>query len=146
MPTGCRSTSALLTEPAAHHNKLTYRLYGEKGTQMYAPDQDPDIRGFDTMMVNRWPDGIADNYSDFVNRILYACQVTLNESDIGQELIDNLLADAIRNNITQEKWQQKKVALLKFCFFFAVRELPRLEQEMAHHLYHELRKENHTNG
>lgn len=107
-------------------------------------DSDSDLHDFDMMMVNRWPNGIADNYTDFVNRVLDACQTVLNESDIGQELVDNLLADAIRNHITPEEWQQKKVGLLKFCFFFAVREIPRLKQEMAHHLYHELRKENHN--
>ena len=107
---------------------------------MYDQDQGPVLHDFDMMMVNRWPNGIADNYTDFVNRILDACQTVLNESDIGHELIDNLRADAVRNNITPEEWQQKKVDLLKFCFFFAVREIPRLEQEMAHHLYHELKK------
>lgn len=108
---------------------------------MYDQDHGPVLHDFDMMMVNRWPNGIANNYTDFVNRILDACQTVLNESDIGHELIDNLRADAIRNNITPEEWQQKKVDLLKFCFFFAVREIPRLEQEMAHHLYHELKKE-----
>lgn len=105
-------------------------------------DDDSIMHDFDMMMVNRWPNGVADNYTDFVNRILDACQTVLNESDIGQELVDNLHADAIQNNITPEEWQQMKVDLLKFCFFFAVREIPRLQQEMAHHLYHELRKEN----
>lgn len=107
-------------------------------------DDDSVMHDFDMMMVNRWPNGIADNYTDFVNRIIDACQIALNESDIGQELVDNLLADAIRNHITPEEWQQKKVDLLKFCFFFTVREIPKLKQEMAHHLYHELRKENHN--
>lgn len=104
-------------------------------------DSDSYLPDFDRMMVNHWPNGIADNYTDFVNRILIACQTVLNESDIGHELTENLRADAIRDNISPEEWQQKKVDLLKFCFFFAVRELPRLQQEMAHHLYHELRKE-----
>lgn len=103
---------------------------------------DSILHDFDMMMVNRWPNGIADNYTDFVNRILDACQMVLNESDVGQELVDKLLADAIRNHLTKEEWQEKKVNLLKFCFFFAIHEIPRLEKEMAHHLYRELRKEN----
>lgn len=102
---------------------------------------DSVLHDFDMMMVNQWPNGIADNYDDFVSRVLDACQTVLNETDIGRELVDQIRADAIRNNISSEEWKQKKVNLLKFCFFFAVRELPCLEQEMAHHLYHELRKE-----
>lgn len=91
-------------------------------------------------MVNRFPNGIADNYDDFCSRILDAVRETLN-SPVGQDLIEPLRQEAIRTNMSPEAWQQKKVDIMVTLFFLAVDSLPMLKHEMAHHLYHELRKE-----
>lgn len=102
---------------------------------------DEELEDFKREMINRWPNGIATNYDDFVSTVLSAVQETLN-SPTGRELVvDPLLEESIRNNATPEEWQQKKVNLIRFMFFFAVDNLPWLKKEMAHHLYHELRKE-----
>jgi hypothetical protein len=91
-------------------------------------------------MVNRFPNGIADNYDDFCSRILDAVRETLN-SPVGQDLIEPLRQDAIRTHMFPEAWQQKKVDIMVTMFFLAVDNLPMLKHELANHLYHELRKE-----
>ena len=102
---------------------------------------DDIIEAFKIQMINRWPKAIATNYTDFINKVLCAVQEALN-SPLGQELlVDPLLAEAIRANVSPEEWQQKKIGLIKFMFFFTVDNLPWLKKEMAYHLYNELRKE-----
>lgn len=85
---------------------------------------------------------LASSYDEFVDKILSACMTMLNDTAEGQELMDPLLADAIRNQLSPEAWSEKKANLLKVLFFLVVDSCSYLKHEMAHHLYNELRKEN----
>jgi len=93
-------------------------------------------------LINRMPRRFADNYDDFVDKMLRCIQSALNTED-GQAWIDPLLAEAIRTNMSPEDWQKQKANLMVFLFCLVMHEIPMLNREMAHHLYNELRKENH---
>lgn len=90
-------------------------------------------------LVNGHP--FATSYDEFVAKMLSAIQEALN-SPAGQDLIDPLLADAIRSGMAPEEWQKHKVNIMMVIFFLTLDECPMLKHEMSRHLYNELRKEN----
>ena len=85
---------------------------------------------------------LAKDYAGFVDKVLTAIMQTLNETSAGQELTDQALGIAIRNNATPEEWQKTKVNILTFLFWLTMQECPQLKHEMTTQLYRELRKEN----
>ncbi len=84
---------------------------------------------------------LANDYDSFVNKMLDAIQITMNESDVGQEIIDEALGVALARNLTPEQWSLQKANLMIVLFCMALDACPFLKHEMAHHLYNELRKE-----
>lgn len=92
-------------------------------------------------LVNHFPNAVADNYEQFVDFMLRAIQEALN-TDAGQELIDPIRQHAIDTNMPQDAWRQVKVKIMLTLFCMMLDELPMLKHELAHHLYHELRREN----
>ena len=92
-------------------------------------------------LVNRYPEAVASNYDEFMDRIFRIIQVTLNSTDEGIAFMDPFVANRIRNNLTDEEWQLKKVDIMKVIFFMFIDAFPLLKEELAHHLYRKLRKE-----
>jgi hypothetical protein len=88
---------------------------------------------------NKW-NQFASNYSEFISKMFSIIQETMNTTVVGQEIMEQLAADAIRSGLTTEAWQQKKVEVMKLLFFLAVDSCTPIKQELARHTYNELRK------
>ena len=85
---------------------------------------------------------LADNYDEFVTKMLTAIMNALNEDYEIRRILDREMQSAISAGKTPAEWNQKKVNLLITMFFLALDECSYLKHEFAHHLYNELRKEN----
>ena len=81
----------------------------------------------------------AENYDEFVFKILKAIQTGMNDTDVGQEIMDEAVGAAIRKGLTAEEWKQQKANMMKLLFVLILDECPMLKKEMARHLYNELR-------
>ncbi len=86
---------------------------------------------------------IAENFNDFVDKVSEAERSALN-SPAGQELTQKLLEMKLAQNphMTPEEWAQTKSEFMTFMFTVFVKEFPEAMQELGHHVYNELRKEN----
>jgi len=86
---------------------------------------------------------IAENFNDFVDKVSEAERSALN-SPAGQELTQKLLEMKLAQNphMTPEEWAQTKSEFMTFMFTVFVSEVPEAMQELGHHVYNELRKEN----
>lgn len=94
-------------------------------------------------LINRFPFAIANSYDEFVSIMLSAIQEALN-SPAGQELIEPMRQEAIRQKMDPAEWQKHKVNIMIVLFFLMLEELPMLRHEMSRHLYRELRKESRS--
>ena len=85
---------------------------------------------------------IAENFNDFVDKVSEAERSALN-SPAGQELTQKLLEMKLAQNpnMTPEEWAQTKSEFMTFMFAVFVKEVPEAMQELGHHVYNELRKE-----
>ena len=81
----------------------------------------------------------AENYDEFVSKILKAIQTGMNDTDVGQKIMDEAVGAAIRKGLTAEEWKQQKANMMKLLFVLILDECPMLKKEMARHLYNELR-------
>lgn len=90
---------------------------------------------------------IANNFNDFVDKVLEAERTTLN-SPTGKELTENLLERKLAQNphMTPEEWVQTKSDFMTFLFFVFVKEVPEAMQELGKHLWKELQNENGMTG
>lgn len=86
---------------------------------------------------------IAENFNDFVGKATEAERSALN-SPAGQELIQKLLEMKLAQNpnMSPKEWAQTKSEFMTFVFTIFVKEIPEAMQELGHHIYNELRKEN----
>ena len=86
---------------------------------------------------------LASNLDDFTNKVTTVIMNTLNKTDFGLDLVDDLRADALRRNpdLTQEEWSDIKARLLVFLFYLLMEECPVMKHELAIHTYDALRKE-----
>lgn len=82
----------------------------------------------------------ASNFTEFVDKSLTAIMNTMNDTETGQQLMDDLLRQTLdRNpNTTPEQWSKIKQDFLTFCFFEAVKECPEAMHELGTHVYNEL--------
>lgn len=98
--------------------------------------------------VNRYSEthGIlfAENYDQFVDKMLRSIMTALNEDYYIRQLIDKEMVAAIADGKSPAEWSDMKARLLKIIFFLVLDECPELKHEFAVHLYNELRKENRT--
>ena len=96
--------------------------------------------------VNRYSETggilLADNYDQFVDKMLRAIMTALNEDYYIRQLIDREMVVAIADGKSPAEWSDTKARLLKTIFFLVLDECPQLKHEFAVHLYNELRKEN----
>ena len=86
---------------------------------------------------------IANNFDEFVENVSEAERKALN-MPAGQEMTQKLLEMklAANPNMTPEEWAQTKSEFMTFMFTVFVKEVPEAMQELGHHVYNELRKEN----
>lgn len=85
----------------------------------------------------------ASNFTEFVDKSLTAIMNTMNDTETGQKLMDDLLKQSFERNpdLTPEQWAKIKQDFLTFLFFGAVKECPEAMHELAGHVYNELRGE-----
>lgn len=88
----------------------------------------------------------ASNFTEFVDKSLSALMSALNDTETGQQLIDDLLRQTLERdpNTTPEQWAKIKQDFLTFCFFSAVKESSEAMHELAGHVYNELRGESNN--
>lgn len=94
-------------------------------------------------LVNGYSDRrtFASSYDEFVSRLLYCIQTTLNGTYIGRSCMEDALQKSIDEQWTAEKWQSFKVNTLRIFFFLVLDNCPLLKHEFSEHLYNELRKQ-----
>lgn len=85
---------------------------------------------------------IANSFNDFVGKTEVAIREVMNNTEIGQEISKNLLAEALKNNpnMTPEEWTQIKSQFMTFMFVNFVKENPEAMNELGAHVYNELRE------
>ena len=85
---------------------------------------------------------IATSFNDFVGKAEAAIREVMNNTEIGQEISKNLLAEALKKNpnMTYEEWTQIKSQFMTFLFTNFVNENPEAMQELSAHVYNELRQ------
>jgi len=81
----------------------------------------------------------ASSYDEFVSKILKSIQTAMNDTDVGQKIMDDALGVAMQKGLTVEDWNFQKANMMKLLFCLVLDECPMLKKEMAHHLYQELR-------
>lgn len=79
----------------------------------------------------------ANNYDEFVNRMLTCIQTGLNETSVPDELLNI----ALRKGMTPEQFQHEKVNVMVMCFWICLDSCQPLRHEFAMHLYNELRRD-----
>lgn len=84
---------------------------------------------------------IASNFKEFVQTASSAIKNALNETEIGQQLSQELLKEALRKNpnMTQTEWNEIKSQFMTFMFAKLVSDRPGLMEELATHTYNELK-------
>lgn len=87
---------------------------------------------------------LARNYDEFVEKVMVAAITALNETPEGRSLMDDAVRLALAKGLTPEQWRDQKIAIIRMLFFVALDSCSYLKHEFAHHLYNELRKENHN--
>ena len=85
---------------------------------------------------------IADSFDGFVEKTSAAIRVALN-SPVGQEMTQKLLEMKLAQNpsMSPEEWKQVKSEFMTFIFCQFVQDCPGAMQELAGHVWEELRKE-----
>ena len=85
---------------------------------------------------------IADDFDGFVENVSAGLRVALN-SPVGQKLIGELLDMKLKQNpdMSKEEWQRVKSEFMTFLFCQFVQDCPGAMQELAGHVWEELRKE-----
>jgi hypothetical protein len=88
----------------------------------------------------------ARNFTEFVDKSLTAIMNTMNDTETGQKLMNDLLKQSFERNpdLTPEQWSKIKQDFLTFLFFGAVNECPEAMHELGMHVYNELRGENNN--
>ena len=83
---------------------------------------------------------IASNFKEFVQTASGAIKTALNETEIGQQLTQELLNEALRKNpnMTEAEWSEIKSQFLTFMFAKLVTDRPELMEELGTHTYNEL--------
>lgn len=83
---------------------------------------------------------IAKSYNEFVDKASDAIRQALN-TEKGQEITKDLLARALKENpgMTPEEWKKMKSEFMTFIFAMFVKETPEAMEELATHVYNELR-------
>lgn len=86
----------------------------------------------------------ASNFTEFTEKAVSALTRALNDTETGQQLMDDLLKQSLKKNphLTPEEWAKIKQDFLTFCFFAAIKESPEAMHELAGHVYNELRGDN----
>lgn len=84
---------------------------------------------------------IAENFNDFITKILKAERTALNKP-VGQEITQKLLEIKLEQNpnMTPEEWQQTKIDFMTFLFAMFIKENPNTMKELGSHVWNELRK------
>lgn len=82
----------------------------------------------------------ASNFTEFTEKSISALMRVLNDTETGQQLMDDLLRQTLERDpsTTPEQWAKIKQDFLTFCFFAAVKESPEAMHELAGHVYNEL--------
>lgn len=82
----------------------------------------------------------ASNFTEFVDKSLTAIMNTMNDTETGQKLMDDLLKQSFERNqdLTPEQWAKIKQDFLTFLFFSAVQGCPEAMHELGMHVYNEL--------
>lgn len=85
---------------------------------------------------------IAKDFDGFVEKTSAALRVALN-SPVGQEMTQKLLEMKLAQNpnMSPEEWKQVKSEFMTFIFCQFVQDCPGAMQELAGHVWEELRKE-----
>lgn len=85
---------------------------------------------------------IAKDFDGFVEKTSAAIRVALN-SPVGQEMTQKLLEMKLAQNpnMSPEEWKQVKSEFMTFIFCQFVQDCPGAMQELAGHVWEELRKE-----
>ncbi len=86
---------------------------------------------------------IAGSFEEFVDKVSAAIRTTMN-TPLGQELTGHLLQaklDATDHKLTKEEWAAEKSRFMTYLFCCFVKDTPGAMQEMAGHVWEELRKE-----
>lgn len=83
---------------------------------------------------------IASNFNEFVKTASSAIKTALNETEIGQQLSQELLKEALRKNpnMTEAEWNEIKSKFMTFMFAKLVTDHPEFMEELATHTYNEL--------
>ena len=83
----------------------------------------------------------AENYDQFMDAITTAEMKVLNSCD-GQLLIYEILENCLEKNpkLTAAEWSTIKRQVAAMLFHRTILENPELKNELAHHVYNELRK------
>ena len=85
---------------------------------------------------------IANDFDGFVEKTSAAIRVALN-SPVGQEMTQKLLEIKLSQNpnMSQDEWKRTKSEFMTFLFCQFVQGCPGAMQELAGHVWEELRKE-----
>ena len=85
---------------------------------------------------------IAKDFDGFVEKVSSALRVALN-TPFGQEMTQKLLNMKLEQNpnMTREEWQKTKSEFMTFLFCQFVQDCPGAMQELAGHVWEELRKD-----
>lgn len=86
---------------------------------------------------------IAENFNSFVETTTQAIKDALNNTEIGKQLSNDLLAESLKKNpnMTTDEWKEIKSQFLTFLFAHLVISRPELMEEMGVHTYNELQAE-----
>ena len=86
---------------------------------------------------------IAKNTTEFLDTVSSAIVKTMNTTEIGQGLTEELLKMKLSENpnLTQEEWNIVKQQFLVFLFHSFIKETPQAMQELGEHIYNELNAE-----
>lgn len=85
---------------------------------------------------------VANSFTEFVEVIEKAERKTLN-SEVGQKLTKELLKMKLESdpNMTEEEWKKTKSEFMTFLFLDLMKNNEELRNELAGHVYNELRGE-----
>ena len=85
---------------------------------------------------------IADNFESFVEAVTKK-EVDVLNSDKGKEFTEWVLKEALKKNpdLTPDEWKEMQKGLMTVLFFMCIKEHPDMYEELAEHVWKELRKE-----
>lgn len=84
---------------------------------------------------------IADDFDGFIEKVSAGLRVTLN-TPVGQKLTRELLEIRLKQNpdMSPDEWKQAKSEFMTFLFCRFVQDCPGAMEELAGHVWEEMRK------